>query len=145
MISSYAANIEDINNILQKDATYEALSGMPRALTLGSFQGQENDIAIVIMGTAPEHGPGLTADDNRLNVLLTRQRCGLIIVGNINGAGLLLDGQGRTLERDPRAPTSFICKDLGGRMRKVKAVAIRKLHDRLLRTRRVAIKFAGPS
>lgn len=32
-------------------------------------------------------GPGITADKQRLNVLLTRARCGMVIVGDIHSAG----------------------------------------------------------
>lgn len=48
--------------------------------TVDSFQGQENDVVVVVMGTAsPKPGPGFTSDSQRLNVMLTRQQCGLVI------------------------------------------------------------------
>ena len=60
------------------------LRGMGSPSTVDSFQGQENDI-IVVMGTSlPQFGPGFTTDPHRLNVLLTRQRCGLVVVGDID-------------------------------------------------------------
>lgn len=64
------------------------LSGMPPAATIDCFQGQEADIVIVVMGTrAINPGPGFTKDPHRLCVLLTRQRCGLVIVGDIDVTG----------------------------------------------------------
>ncbi|KAF6835694.1 hypothetical protein CPLU01_04164 [Colletotrichum plurivorum] len=54
--------------------------------TVDSYQGQEADI--VVMGTrARNPGPGFTRDPRRLCVLLTRQRCGLVIVGDIDVVG----------------------------------------------------------
>jgi hypothetical protein len=59
---------------------------MADASTVDSFQGQENDIVIVIMGTKfPEPGPGFMTDPHQLNVL-TRQRCGLVL-GDIDIRG----------------------------------------------------------
>ncbi|EHK15922.1 uncharacterized protein TRIVIDRAFT_9480, partial [Trichoderma virens Gv29-8] len=70
---------------LRKKAAYEALKGIPPPSTVDSFQGQENDIVIVVMGTAhPKPGPGFTSHEQRLNVMLTRHRCGLVVVGDIN-------------------------------------------------------------
>jgi hypothetical protein len=73
---------------LRKLPQYRALLPMGEASTVDSFQGQENDIIIVIMGTSfPTPGPGFTTDSHRLNVLLTRQRCGLVVVGNVDLRG----------------------------------------------------------
>ncbi|EEU36366.1 uncharacterized protein NECHADRAFT_29496, partial [Fusarium vanettenii 77-13-4] len=69
---------------MMKRPQYACLSGMQEAMTIDSFQGQENDIAIAIMTTAhPYPGPGFTAEAQRLNVMLTRHKCGLVIVGDI--------------------------------------------------------------
>ncbi|EEU34592.1 uncharacterized protein NECHADRAFT_19862, partial [Fusarium vanettenii 77-13-4] len=56
-----------------KKAQYSLLAAMPEALTIDGFQGQENDVVIIVMGTAyPFPGPGFTSDAQRLNIILTR-------------------------------------------------------------------------
>lgn len=73
IISPYAANVELLDCIIRKKAAYEALKGIPPASTVDSFQGQENDIIFVVMGTAyPRPGPGFTSQEQRLNVMLTQ-------------------------------------------------------------------------
>ncbi|RBR10167.1 uncharacterized protein FIESC28_09553 [Fusarium coffeatum] len=50
-----------------------------------SFRGQEGSITLNIMDTDhPRPGLGFTQNKQRLNVLLTRQKCALFIVDNIN-------------------------------------------------------------
>ncbi|TEA21718.1 DNA-binding protein SMUBP-2 [Colletotrichum sidae] len=88
ILSPYMANVRLLGQEL-KEAKYACLKGLPQASTIDSFQGQENDIIIVVMGTRfPNPGCGFTAMPSRLNVLFTRQRCGLVIVGDINIKGL---------------------------------------------------------
>jgi urease alpha subunit len=71
---------------------YKVLEGMQRASTMDAFQGQENDVVVVIMGTAhPGSGLGLGCESKRLNFLLSRQKLSLIIVGDIKVA----TGKGR--------------------------------------------------
>ncbi|KIE02685.1 hypothetical protein MAJ_00987, partial [Metarhizium majus ARSEF 297] len=86
IISPYSASISTIEK-LRKSAEFAALKPMRPAATVDSFQGQEGDIAVIIMGTTASTGPGFTADEHRLNVLLSRHRSGLIIVGDINVTG----------------------------------------------------------
>ncbi|KAK2057250.1 hypothetical protein LY76DRAFT_469437, partial [Colletotrichum caudatum] len=72
----------------RKQSKYSNLVPMGPASSIDAFKGQESDIVIVVMGTrAVNPGPGFTRDPRRLNVLLTRQRCGLVIVGDIKVAG----------------------------------------------------------
>ncbi|PKK39612.1 hypothetical protein CI102_15039, partial [Trichoderma harzianum] len=60
---------------MRKNAVYEALKGVPPASTVDSFQGQENDIIFVVMGTTyPRPRPGFTSQEQRLNVIFIR-RC----------------------------------------------------------------------
>ncbi|KAM5344517.1 hypothetical protein ACJ41O_013053 [Fusarium nematophilum] len=76
IISPYAANVQLVRS---RRARYPALKTMGEAVTVDSFQGHENDVVIVVMSTAhPRPGPGFTSNAQRLNVLLTRQRCGLV-------------------------------------------------------------------
>ncbi|OAR02846.1 hypothetical protein LLEC1_04644 [Akanthomyces lecanii] len=56
---------------------------MPAPATTDSFQGHEDEIVFVVRGTTGRtSGPGCTADPKRLNVMLTRHRCGLLVVGD---------------------------------------------------------------
>lgn len=88
-IAPNAANVDEIKRALKKDYAYADLEGMPPPATIDSFQGQENDIVFVVMGTTgPTPGPGFTADEKRLNVMLTRQRCGLVIVADLYITGI---------------------------------------------------------
>lgn len=51
--------------------------------TIGSVQGQESSIALNILDTDhPRPGPGFTQNKQRLNVLLNRQKCALLLVDN---------------------------------------------------------------
>ncbi|CVL08874.1 uncharacterized protein FPRN_14657 [Fusarium proliferatum] len=85
-IAPYAANIGLIER-MRKGREYDVLQGMPPASTVDSFQGQEGDLAVVILGTAhPRPGPGFTCNPKRLNVMLSRQRSALVVVGDINVA-----------------------------------------------------------
>lgn len=83
IITPYKANLELIA-YLRKKPEYRALTPMPPAATADSFQGQEGDIAVIVMGTTEQKGPGFTTDERRLNVMLSRQKNGLIIFGDIN-------------------------------------------------------------
>lgn len=79
----YAANVDEITTARKKPA-YAALRSMPAPATIDSFLGHENEIVLVVMvTTGPTPGPGFTADAKRLNVMLPRHRCGLIIVGGL--------------------------------------------------------------
>ncbi|KAG8672211.1 hypothetical protein FPOAC1_005473 [Fusarium poae] len=85
-ISPYAANVGLIEK-KRRGCQYEALQAMQPTSTVDSFQGQENDIVFVIMGTThPRPGPDFTCNPKRLNVMLSRQKSALVIVGDINVA-----------------------------------------------------------
>ncbi|KAM0205827.1 hypothetical protein ACHAQI_008831 [Fusarium lateritium] len=73
--------------IIKKRQEYELLRGMPEASNADSFQSQETDIVVVLMGTThPRPGPGSTSKARRLNAMLPRQRSALIHMGDINVA-----------------------------------------------------------
>ncbi|KAF4418336.1 putative helicase MAGATAMA 3 [Colletotrichum fructicola] len=87
ILSPYKENVALIDRWRKR---YPQLAGMPPPSTVNGFQGRENDVVFVMMGTrAFNPGPGFTKNRNRLNVLLTRQRCGLVIFGDIHVAGPL--------------------------------------------------------
>ncbi|KAM0524166.1 hypothetical protein ACHAPE_001427 [Trichoderma viride] len=83
VISPYKANVELFERC-RKDSQHSApLSGMPAAATVDSFQGREADIMVVILGTTEQVGPGFTVDKNRLNVMFSRQKSGLLVFGDM--------------------------------------------------------------
>lgn len=80
VLAPYAANVNLVKWARRKDAKYACLEAMRPASTVDSFQGQEGDIAVVIMGTAhPRPGPGFTADSRRLNVSLSLFACSVLL------------------------------------------------------------------
>lgn len=85
IITPHRANVGVITQMRNK-AIYKALSPMRPAATVDSFQGQESDISVVIMGVTDKPGLDFAADSIQLNVMLTRQRSGLLIFGDINPA-----------------------------------------------------------
>ncbi|KXH69109.1 hypothetical protein CSAL01_01471 [Colletotrichum salicis] len=71
----YSAPTPEIVSRMIKKLDYsQARQEIPRASTSDGYQVQENDIAIVIMGTAFPPGAGFTANPRRLNVMMIRQR-----------------------------------------------------------------------
>ncbi|TFB02785.1 Regulator of nonsense transcripts 1 [Trichoderma ghanense] len=86
IITPYAANV-GLTERRREKPEYAILSAMPPAATVDSFQGREADIMVAIMGTTEEVGPGFTTDAHRLNVMLSRQRSGLLVFGDINVMG----------------------------------------------------------
>ncbi|KAK7428202.1 hypothetical protein QQZ08_005268 [Neonectria magnoliae] len=91
IISPYKANVAVIERMRKKQSAYSVLESMEEAATIDSFQGREGDIVVVIMGTTQAVGPGFTTDVNRLNVMLSRQKSGLVIFGDID----VLAGRGK--------------------------------------------------
>ncbi|KAM7187998.1 hypothetical protein V8F20_010733 [Naviculisporaceae sp. PSN 640] len=93
VICPYKANVEFGNRIVSR---YEALAGLPKFQTADSFQGQEGKMAVVVFGTNKSVGPGFTASENRLNVMITRQQSALLLVGDKMVTGDL-EGKGAAL------------------------------------------------
>lgn len=94
VMSPYKAMVEHIARQRKRPEYATALAKMPEAATADSFQGQEGDIVVVIFGTTVRVGPGFTLDEQRLNVMLSRQRCGLLLVGDVNVAGSMTKEKG---------------------------------------------------
>lgn len=86
IICPYKANVHLVER-RRIEPKFATLRDMPPAATVDSFQGREADIIAVIMGTTQEVGPGFTTDEHRLNVMLSRQKSGLIIFGDIDVLG----------------------------------------------------------
>ncbi|KAM3440550.1 hypothetical protein MY4824_001998 [Beauveria thailandica] len=134
ILSPYAANVAEIKQQL-KEAQYKPIRGMPSPSTVDSFQGQENDIIVLVMGTTVASGPGFTADPARLNVAMTRPRSGLVIVGDVNAAGQLMESDGRLSENSTNKTFEFI--DSEGNRCIRKAPALRSVLGTLVREGRV--------
>ncbi|CAH0015243.1 unnamed protein product [Clonostachys rhizophaga] len=90
IITPYKANVHAIEK-MRKSSDYDLLAGMPPAATVDSFQGREGDVVVAIMVSTEKSGPGFMRCENRLNVLLSRHRSALVIVGDINVTGALVD------------------------------------------------------
>ncbi|PNP55867.1 hypothetical protein THARTR1_04087 [Trichoderma harzianum] len=86
IITPYRANVKLIAD-RRKTARYAPLSAMRPAETVDSSQGCEADIVVAILGTTEAVGPGFTTDEHRFNVMLSRQKSGLLIFGDINVLG----------------------------------------------------------
>ncbi|EXM17002.1 P-loop containing nucleoside triphosphate hydrolase [Fusarium oxysporum f. sp. vasinfectum] len=111
-IAPYAANIGLIEK-MRKGREYDVLQGMAEASTVDSFQGQEGDLAVVILGTAhPRPGPGFTCNPKRLNVMLSRQKSALIVVGDINVA--TGDARYRIIDETTGSVSVVVGKSLNG-------------------------------
>ncbi|KAM0325796.1 hypothetical protein ACHAQA_007098 [Verticillium albo-atrum] len=137
ILSPYAANIEAVATMRRKQPEYTAtLLNMPESSTVDGYQGRENDIVIVVMGTSKSTGPGFMCTESRLNVMLTRQRCGLVIIGELEAVGPLKVKAGAK---------SAIVKSLDGEGNLVmtRAGALRNVYRALKESGRVAnVKIA---
>ncbi|KAH7316633.1 P-loop containing nucleoside triphosphate hydrolase protein [Stachybotrys elegans] len=127
VITPYKSNMEEIKRQHKK---HDVLKGMPPVCTVDSFQGQENDIALVIMGTSQKQGPGFTTHAQRLNVTLTRHRSGLVIVGDINV--VVEKGKGKSDKKALRVEGPM------GESYWINPGHLRLVHDTLLENGRVA-------
>ncbi|KAJ4855664.1 AAA domain-containing protein [Trichoderma breve] len=103
IITPYKANVEYIAR-RRRGPRYAILADMRPAATVDSSQGSEADIIVAIFGTTSAVGPGFTVDEHRLNVMLSRQKSGLLIFGDINVMGQPnVPIRGKTV-RLPRGP-----------------------------------------
>ena len=122
VIAPYAANVQCINKLL-RSPEYADLAGMAPASTVDSFQGREGDIVVLIMGTNDITGPGFTANEKRLNVMVTRQRCGLVIVGDFGVVG--------NVEGGPRERVVRMHRGVDGKIKQVNMTMLWNLMNRL--------------
>jgi hypothetical protein len=88
VISAHKPNVEYANRLLKAGAHPE-LGSMERVQTADSFQGREGAISVVILGTKEKISAGFVSNENRLNVMLTRQKSGLLIIGDKLVTGIL--------------------------------------------------------
>ncbi|KAM5349632.1 hypothetical protein ACJ41O_006137 [Fusarium nematophilum] len=149
-IAPYAANIQLIKS-MRKRPQYASLATMQEAMTVDSFQGQENDMAVVIMGTAhPQPGPGFTSDSQRLNVMLTRQKSALVVFGDIYVGEAVERPDSKAGKKGKKGKggkeTKFLVEGVNGDVCYTKATTLRSLYKELHSSGRVvtvAVKAEG--
>jgi hypothetical protein len=83
IITPYRQNRDVMERMRKREPKYQALSAIPPAMTIDSYQGQEATIIVIVMATTKKSGSGFTSKSHRLNVMLTRHISGLIIFGDI--------------------------------------------------------------
>ncbi|KAJ6783440.1 hypothetical protein PWT90_01687 [Aphanocladium album] len=129
LITPYVGNVDTMKYMLRSDPAYAILKGIRSLANIDSFQGsRENDIVFVVMGTTgPTPGPGFTTDEQRLNVMLTLHRCGLVIVGDLYVVGNPSSDGGKVVVMDAEGRRSY-----------KKATALKAVHAALLMVGRVA-------
>ncbi|KAB5559647.1 hypothetical protein GE09DRAFT_1188191 [Coniochaeta sp. 2T2.1] len=85
-MSAHRPNVRNRNRLLRY---YPLLKGMPELQTMDFFQGREGRLVVIITGTTKGRGAGFLSQDNRLNVMFTRQKSALLIVGDKEVTGVL--------------------------------------------------------
>ncbi|CAI6091069.1 unnamed protein product [Clonostachys chloroleuca] len=91
LITPYRANKDELEHLRRKDVH---IAGMEPVATVDSFQCREGDVVFVLTISPKRTGPGFITNENCLNVLLSRQKSGLVIVGDINIMGKVSGGGG---------------------------------------------------
>ncbi|RSL42484.1 hypothetical protein CEP54_015466 [Fusarium duplospermum] len=137
IITPYTANMHIIEEV-RRDMKYTTLASMKPAKTIHSFQGQESDIVVAIMATTKQSGPGMTTDEHHLNVMLSRHRSGLIIVGDIHVTGRLDSNmKARGKGQNKFGQDKFQVRGANGEMSWLNATVLRSVHQTLWDNKRV--------
>ena len=140
VICPYKANVDIIEGMRKKVPKYEALAAMSAASTVDSFQGQEGKIVFVVMGTTAAVGPGFTRDENRLNVMFSRQQNGLVIFGDITVGGRFLVDKAKTADekkREKKESSGMVGYVESGKAIWLKAAMLRNVYKKLVDTGRM--------
>ncbi|KAK1766326.1 DNA helicase [Phialemonium atrogriseum] len=138
-ISPYKMNVECINTMVRKE--YPILHTMQLAATVDSFQGREGQIAVVVMGTTQKSGPGFTTDNERLTVMMTRQRSSLLVFGDLDVTGKIEGKDAAKLEKEANKRIQVV--DDEGQVHFAKAVLLRSIMAHYVKMGRV-IKLEAP-
>ncbi|EMT60933.1 Regulator of nonsense transcripts 1 like protein [Fusarium odoratissimum] len=138
VIAPYPANVNLINGVRRRSKYATALEKLPRAATIDSSQGQENDLVVAVVGTDEASGPGFTADPQRLNVMLTRAKSGLVLVGNIHVADAVPKVVEKKGKKGKEKEPTFEVITIGGAKAIIKAPELRKFYKGLHDSGRVA-------
>ena len=135
ILSPYAGNLPLIQRMLKKNPKYSSsLNSLPEPMTVDSFQGQEHDIVVVIMGTNSKTGPGFTADPHRMNVMLTRHKCGLVVVGDIEAIN---PQKGKGKGKGKVDPNKMQTETVTGEVAYINVSAVRSIYGHFKDTGRV--------
>lgn len=139
IICPYKANVKLVEK-WRKREKYGVLAGMQPCCTVDGFQGREAEIIVVIMGTSEKSRPGFTCFEQRLNVLLTRQRSGLVIITDLYSVpkirDSLVDG-GKAKKGKGKAEEKFQVDGVSGELCWVKAKFLRAVCVELWKSGRV--------
>lgn len=125
IISPYKANVAVIERMRKKHSEYSVLQPMEEAATVDSFQGREGDIVVIIMATTQAVGAGFTTDMNRLNVMLSRQKSGLVIFGDID----VLAGRGKGKGKGKGKDKAIRAVGKDGQAHWMKAVMLQRVYQ----------------
>ena len=138
IICPYKANVKLVEK-WRKREEYAALAGMQPCCTVDGFQGREAEIIIVIMGTSEKSRPGFTCFQQRLNVLLTRQRSGLVIITDLYSLPKIRDSlvDGGKGKGKGKAEEKFQVDGVSGELFWVKAKFLRAVCVELWKSGRV--------
>lgn len=133
-----------IERLRKRTPDYSVLETMRPCVTVDSFQGAEADIMVVVMGTNTYVGPGFTKELNRLCVMFSRQRSGLIVVGDITVAGRYLEPgvKAKTKEEksvENRERQGHMVSFPSGVVQVVKSVVLRKFYQRFVDEGRIVV------
>jgi len=91
VISPYAAQVRELQRVLpERLAQHLGNRRGQEVSSVDDFHGREKELIVVSAVRSNDHGIGFLRDERRINVMLTRAKRGLIVVGNR-----------RTLGRDP--------------------------------------------
>lgn len=90
LLTPYRWNMETLDRFLRRPMYEKLKEGIDSSRTVDSYQGQEHDIIVYLTVSERSRGhrggPGFTSNENRLNVAVTRQVSGLVVVGDIDVA-----------------------------------------------------------
>ncbi|KAI8656267.1 AAA-12 domain-containing protein [Fusarium sp. Ph1] len=136
IITPYTANVDVIKSV-RRGPKYAAIASMKPAKTIYSFQGQESEIVVAIMATTKQAGPGMTTDEHHLNVMLSRHRSGLIIVGDIHVTGMLDGERNKGRRHDQVGRDKFKVIGANGEVSWMNATVLRSVHQALWESNRV--------
>ncbi|KAM0506520.1 hypothetical protein ACHAP8_001560 [Fusarium lateritium] len=132
IIAPYSAMVSAIKGFYKK-REYEVLKEMRPPSTVDAIQGQEADMVVVITATTKYSGPGFTADERRLNVMLSRHKCALVIFSDIDT--VKYKGKGKIeVVMSPSGEVSF-----------QKARMLKGVHKSLVNAGRVAVVECRPN
>lgn len=142
ILTPYSFNLEFVNRALKRPQ-YASLRRSGEACTVDTFQGREGALVVYITVSTLESGPGFISENRRLNVALTRQVSGLVIVGDINVSGKIVGKDGRfwASKRSARELKSIMRHLSNGELIFQKCHQLRELVKIMMESGRVAMAW----